>query len=158
RTVISPDPNIQISEVVVPRRVAMTMTFPEMVTRMNIKKLKDMVMNGPDVYPGANLVYTGLSGQTPSVNNKGRMAFLTNPAMRNRAAQTLHCGDCVERHMIDGDVVLFNRQPSLHRMSIMAHRARVQDHRTFRFNLCCCNPYNADFDGDEMNMHLPQTQ
>ena len=67
-------------------------------------------------------------------------------------------GDVVERHLMDGDVVLFNRQPSLHKMSIMCHRARVLPSRTFRFNECVCNPYNADFDGDEMNLHVPQTE
>ena len=60
--------------------------------------------------------------------------------------------------MIDGDVVLFNRQPSLHRLSIMALFAKVMPHRTFRFNECICSPFNADFDGDEMNLHLPQTE
>ncbi|CAF4893808.1 unnamed protein product, partial [Rotaria sp. Silwood2] len=66
--------------------------------------------------------------------------------------------DIVERHLIDGDVVLFNRQPSLHRLSIMALYAKVMPHRTFRFNECICSPFNADFDGDEMNLHLPQTE
>lgn len=64
----------------------------------------------------------------------------------------------VERHLHDNDVVLFNRQPSLHKLSIMAHRAKIHNHRTLRFNECVCNPYNADFDGDEMNLHLPQTE
>lgn len=60
--------------------------------------------------------------------------------------------------MMDEDVVLFNRQPSLHKLSIMCHRAKILPHRTFRFNECVCTPYNADFDGDEMNLHLPQTE
>lgn len=64
----------------------------------------------------------------------------------------------VERHLRDKDVVLFNRQPSLHKLSIMAHHVKVHQHRTFRFNESVCNPYNADFDGDEMNLHLPQTE
>lgn len=67
-------------------------------------------------------------------------------------------GDIVERHMEDGDVVLFNRQPSLHRVSIMAHRTRIMPWRSLRFNECVCTPYNADFDGDEMNIHFPQTE
>lgn len=70
----------------------------------------------------------------------------------------MQLGDLVERHLHNDDVVLFNRQPSLHKLSIMAHRAKVHQHRTFRFNECVCNPYNADFDGDEMNLHLPQTE
>ena len=67
-------------------------------------------------------------------------------------------GDLIERHMEDEDIVLFNRQPSLHKLSIMCHRAKILPHRTFRFNECVCTPYNADFDGDEMNLHLPQTE
>ena len=59
---------------------------------------------------------------------------------------------------MDEDLVLFNRQPSLHRISIMCHRAKVLENRTFRFHECVCTPYNADFDGDEMNLHLPQTE
>eukprot|EP00960_Hanusia_phi_P070540 767330-Hanusia_phi.AAC.14 len=74
------------------------------------------------------------------------------------AKNELRIGDIVERHLIDDDVVLFNRQPSLHRISIMAHRAKVLKWRTLRFNECVCNPYNADFDGDEMNLHVPQTE
>jgi DNA-directed RNA polymerase III subunit RPC1 len=70
----------------------------------------------------------------------------------------LQIGDVVHRHCQDGDVVLFNRQPSLHRLSIMAMRAKVMPWRTLRFNECVCSPFNADFDGDEMNLHLPQTQ
>ncbi len=67
-------------------------------------------------------------------------------------------GDIVYTHLKDGDLVLFNRQPSLHKLSIMCHRAKILPHRTFRFNECVCPPYNADFDGDEMNLHLPQTE
>jgi DNA-directed RNA polymerase III subunit RPC1 len=77
---------------------------------------------------------------------------------REKIAKSLREGDIVERHMEDGDIVLFNRQPSLHRVSIMSHHAKITDSRTFRFNTCVCAPYNADFDGDEMNLHLPQTE
>src|SRR5689334_12872507 len=77
---------------------------------------------------------------------------------RAKIAQDLRVGDIVERHLADNDVVLFNRQPSLHKLSIMAHFAKVKPWRTFRFNECQCAPYNADFDGDEMNLHLPQTE
>jgi DNA-directed RNA polymerase II subunit RPB1 len=69
----------------------------------------------------------------------------------------LRHGYRVERHMINGDCVLFNRQPSLHKMSIMGHRVRIMPYSTFRMNISVTPPYNADFDGDEMNMHLPQS-
>lgn len=146
RTVISPDPNLSVHQVGVPKRVAKTMTFPERVSRYNIEKLRQCVLNGPNVHPGANMIRGKDHIQSLSFGN------------RQRAAEFLSFGDVVERHMQDGDVVLFNRQPSLHKVSIMAHEAKILDWRTFRFNTCVCAPYNADFDGDEMNMHLPQTE
>jgi DNA-directed RNA polymerase III subunit RPC1 len=148
RTVISPDPNLRVDQVGVPLKVAMTMTYPESVSRYNIDKLRQRVRNGPDVHPGANLV------------RMKEGAFVKSLVFgdRNVAAKNLRIGDVVERHMQDDDVVLFNRQPSLHKVSIMAHRVKVLDWKTFRFNTCVCAPYNADFDGDEMNMHLPQTE
>lgn len=76
-------------------------------------------------------------------------------ANRRKTADELQIGDVVERHISNGDAVLFNRQPSLHRVSIMAHRAKIMSGRTLRFNECVCTPYNADFDGDEMNIHVP---
>ena len=69
---------------------------------------------------------------------------------RNRhVLQAVQTGAMVHRHLEDGDIVLFNRQPSLHKLSILSHRVKVRPHRTFRLNECVCNPYNADFDGDE---------
>jgi len=118
------------------------------VSRITLEKLRQCVRNGPDVHPGANLVRMKDGSFVKS------LAF----GDRERAAQSLRIGDVVERHMQDGDIVLFNRQPSLHKVSIMAHRVKVMEWKTFRFNTCVCAPYNADFDGDEMNMHLPQTE
>ena len=123
------------------------MTYPERVNKYNIEYLRKCVLNGPNKHPGANLIRT----------ENGFVKSLIY-ADREKSAKSLKIGDIVERHMHDGDVVLFNRQPSLHKMSIMAHIVRVMPWCTFRFNECCCTPYNADFDGDEMNMHLPQTE
>ncbi|KAJ3440184.1 DNA-directed RNA polymerase iii subunit rpc1 [Anaeramoeba flamelloides] len=147
RTVISPDPNINVDQVVVPRLIAMKLTYPERVTRWNIKKLRKRVANGPNLWPGAVLVNTS-AGERTMLYGK----------FRKVVAKKLKIGDLVERHMEDNDVVLFNRQPSLHRVSIMALRAKIMEGRTFRFNECVCTPFNADFDGDEMNLHLPQTE
>lgn len=148
RTVISPDPNLTIEQVGVPVHVAKTMTYPEKVTSFNMEKLRQFVLNGPHKYPGANTIRYE--------NGFARTLLLGD---RQKAAFALKVGDVVERHMIDDDVVLFNRQPSLHKPSIMAHRAKICSKRkTFQFNECSCAPYNADFDGDEMNMHLPQTE
>ncbi|KUO42462.1 MAG: DNA-directed RNA polymerase subunit A' [Hadesarchaea archaeon YNP_N21] len=147
RTVVSPDPYISINEVGVPEYVAKTLTVPVRVTAYNIEYLRDFVRRGPDVHPGANCIITP----------DGKRYDLRY-ADREDLANKLDVGFMVERHLVDGDMVLFNRQPSLHRMSIMAHEVRVMPGRTFRLNLCVCPPYNADFDGDEMNLHVPQSE
>ena len=146
RTVISPDPNISINEVGVPEMIAKEVTVPAYVNDWNIDELKKCVENGPNVHPGANYMITE-SGNRRKINDETKEYILEN----------LKPGDIVERHLKDGDMVLFNRQPSLHRMSMMAHEVRVLPYKTFRLNLCVCPPYNADFDGDEMNMHVFQT-
>jgi len=149
RTVISPDPNLHVRQVAVPVHMARTLTFPERVAQHNLKRLKAAVLRGPDVWPGAtHVLIQGLATDRKDLRYYNR----------SDASANLRPGDIVERHLIDDDVVLFNRQPSLHRNSIMAHRARVLRWRTLRFNECVCKPYNADFDGDEMNLHLPQTE
>ncbi|XP_046382382.1 DNA-directed RNA polymerase III subunit RPC1 [Ischnura elegans] len=148
RTVISPDPNLRIDQVGVPVHVAKVLTYPQKVNKANIELMRKLVMNGVDVHPGANFV---------EIQGTTFKKFLKY-GNRKKIAQELKPGDIVERHLMDDDIVLFNRQPSLHKLSIMSHRAKVLENRTFRFNECVCNPYNADFDGDEMNLHLPQTE
>ncbi|KAI1624964.1 DNA-directed RNA polymerase III subunit C1 [Exophiala viscosa] len=148
RTVISPDPNLNIDEVAVPELVAKNMTYPEVVNEINIKKLRERVRNGTKVWPGANYVW----------KKDGDFRIFLKFGKPEHVAKDLKEGDIVERHLEDGDVVLFNRQPSLHKLSILSHFVKVRPHRTFRLNECVCNPYNADFDGDEMNLHVPQTE
>ncbi len=147
RTVISPDPNLSINEVGVPEEVAKTLTIPERVTPWNIDELRTHVLNGPYRHPGANYV----------IDPSGRRIDLRYIKDLKAIAENLKPGYIIERHLKDGDVVLFNRQPSLHRMSIMAHIVRILPGRTFRLHLAVCPPYNADFDGDEMNLHVPQS-
>ena len=148
RTVISPDPNLSINEVGVPIHVAKILTVPERVTKWNIERLRQAVINGPETWPGANYV----------IRPDGRRIDLRYVKDRKELAASLSPGYIVERHLTNGDIVLFNRQPSLHRISMMAHRVRVLPGRTFRLNLLVCPPYNADFDGDEMNLHVPQSE
>lgn len=153
RTVISPDPNLSVEEVGIPVHVAKILSFPETVTHFNIVKLREMIIRGPDRWPGVNLVKkrTGRNISMRVMQGLG-LKFVEN------VIANLEVGDIVIRHLIDGDYVLFNRQPSLHKLSILCHRTKIQPGRTFRFNESVCNPYNADFDGDEMNIHVPQTQ
>lgn len=153
RTVISPDPNLSINEVGVPQRVAVNLTYPERVTDYNKKKLQNLVRRCHK-YPGANFI------TKKKTNRKLVLGILARFGQKklDQAAEELQIGDIVERHLEDGDIVLFNRQPSLHKLSIMCHRVNVHEWRTFRLNECVCGPYNADFDGDEMNLHVPQTE
>ena len=144
RSVITPDPNLSIRELGVPKKIAMNITFPEKVNTRNKDYLTKLVMNGPDVYPGAKILERQ-NGDNISLRYVDRKSIVLDE------------GDIVHRHIMDGDPVLFNRQPTLHRMSMMGHIARVMEvGDTFRMNVGCTKPYNADFDGDEMNMHMPQ--
>lgn len=145
RTVITADPNLGIHQVGVPRSIAMNLTVPDRVTPFNLAELSALVSNGPTVHPGAKHI----------IRSDGTRVDLRY--VKNKSDLMLSNGWIVERHLRDGDVVLFNRQPSLHKMSIMGHRAKVLDWSTFRLNLSCTSPYNADFDGDEMNLHVPQS-
>jgi DNA-directed RNA polymerase II subunit RPB1 len=146
RSVITPDANLGIRELGVPKKIAMNITFPTCVNDRNKSFLTKLVQNGPSKYPGAN-VLDRKSGESISLKYVDRNTLVLNN------------GDIVHRHMIDGDPVLFNRQPTLHRMSMMCHIARVMKvGNTFRMNVADTKPYNADFDGDEMNLHQPQDE
>ena len=144
RSVITPDPNISIEEIGVPTKIAMNLTVPERVTTFNRNKLYKLIQNGSDIYPGAKTI----------VRKDGRMISLKHV---NTKEIVLQFGDIVNRHLMDGDPILFNRQPTLHRMSMMGHKVKVLPYNTFRLNVSVVTPYNADFDGDEMNLHCPQS-
>nr|AEA40835.1 RNA polymerase II largest subunit [Pentatrichomonas hominis] len=146
RSVISPDPSIEIDQVGVPKELAKILTFPEVVTTLNQKWLEGIVAKGPDAEGGANFI----------ISDTGTKTDLQFCQKIN--TQNLSPGYTVERHLRDNDIVIFNRQPSLHKMSMMGHRAFLMSGKTFRLNLCVTTPYNADFDGDEMNLHVPQSQ
>ena len=156
RTVISPDPNISINEVGVPmEEVAKELTVPIRVTPHNLEEMKELVKRGPNPKPPAGVVY--IPGVNYVIRADGRRIKVTEENAVN-VAEHLEPGAIVERQLQDGDIVLFNRQPSLHRMSMMAHKVKVLPYKTFRLNLAVCPPYNADFDGDEMNMHVLQSE
>ena len=146
RSVISPDPLISIDEVGVPFIVARELTVPERVTEWNINWLKTFIKNG-STWPGATYVVT----------DDGKRKKITDDT-KEQILDELAPGWIVERHLLDGDIILFNRQPSLHRLSMMGHRVKLLPAKTFRIHPAVVTPYNADFDGDEMNLHLPQTE
>ena len=142
RTVIGGDPSISIDEVGIPYSVAMNVTYPEKVFDLNIDRLRKNVKNGPNIYPGAKFVVK--NGKKEKINPNSSPIYIEN-------------GDIVFRHLEDGDNLILNRQPTLHRLSMMGHKVKLLPYSTFRLNLAITEPYNADFDGDEMNIHFPQT-
>ncbi|XP_030388512.1 DNA-directed RNA polymerase I subunit RPA1 isoform X2 [Scaptodrosophila lebanonensis] len=156
RTVITPDPNINVDEIGIPDIFACKLSYPVPVTEWNVTELRKMVMNGPNVHPGANYIQesNGFTTYIPAENAAKRASMakllLSNP---KDGVKIVH------RHVLNGDVLLLNRQPSLHRPSIMAHKARIlHGEKTFRLHYSNCKAYNADFDGDEMNAHFPQSE
>lgn len=144
RSVITPDPNIELDQLGVPITIATNMTIPEIVNIFNKQKLTKLVRNGSNKWPGAKNIVK---------KNSIKISILDT----NKDDIELDIGDKVNRHLLDGDHVLFNRQPSLHKMSMMSHRVKVMKGNTFRLNISVTPPYNADFDGDEMNCHAPQS-
>jgi DNA-directed RNA polymerase beta' subunit len=137
RSVITPDPNLSVAEIGVPLEIAMNLTSPERVTPYNLDRLYKLIQNGPDKWPGAKTI----------VRADGRMISLKHV---NTREIVLYDGDVVNRHLLDNDILLFNRQPTLHKMSMMGHRVKVLPYKTFRLNVLVTRPYNADFDGDKL--------
>ena len=146
RSVITPDPNLELDQLGVPIKVATNLTIPETVNIFNLEKLNKLIKNGSTKWPGAKSI----------VKQGGKLKITIQDSNLNELE--LSMGDIVNRHLLDDDYVLFNRQPSLHKMSMMGHRVKVMKGNTFRLNISVTPPYNADFDGDEMNMHVPQSK
>ena len=145
RTVISPDPSLKLNEVGIPFEIAKILTVAEKVNTINLKRMKEIVARTE--YPAANYILRG-DGKRKRIVDE----------LRAELVAELEVGYTVERQLVDGDIVLFNRHPSLHRANLMAHFVKVIPGRTFRVHPAVCGPYNADFDGDEMNIHAPQTE
>ena len=144
RSVITADPNISIRELGIPMKIAKNITKPVVVNDINRAFLTKLVQNGPDLWPGAKILEKK-NGDSITLRYVDKKSII------------LENGDIVHRHMMNGDPILFNRQPTLHRMSMMCHIAKIMHQGdTFRMNVADTKPYNADFDGDEMNLHMPQ--
>jgi len=162
RSVISPDPNISVDQIGVPLVFAKKLSYPEPVTPWNIQRLREAVLNGPYNYPGAiSIVFDdgttiSLAKETTRQIIASRLSYNPRP---HRNKQDTPLATIVNRHLVTGDMLLFNRQPTLHKPSIMAFRARVlPNEKGFRLHYANCKSFNADFDGDEMNAHLPQSE
>ncbi|RLF36535.1 MAG: DNA-directed RNA polymerase subunit A' [Thermoplasmata archaeon] len=157
RTVISPDPNLSINEIGVPIEIARELTVPVRVTPHNIEWCKKLVRQTAEVSSQEDTEeYKPCVNYVKRIRDGMEQRIKVTEKNAEEVAERLEVGSIIERQLMDGDIALFNRQPSLHRMSMMAHRVRVVPYKTFRFNLAVCPPYNADYDGDEMNLHLLQ--
>jgi DNA-directed RNA polymerase subunit A' len=144
---------LSINEVGVPVQTAKELTVPIRVTAYNLDTIKELISNTFKA-PENGFYKADVNYVIRSDNRRIKVTEKNAETL----AETIDVGYTVERQLVDGDIVLFNRQPSLHRMSMMAHEVRVMPHKTFRFNLAVCPPYNADFDGDEMNLHVLQSE
>ncbi|RZB40094.1 DNA-directed RNA polymerase I subunit RPA1 [Asbolus verrucosus] len=161
RTVITPDPNLNIDEIGIPEAFAKHLTYPVPVTSWNVEELRKMIMNGPDVHPGAVMVEyeDGTIKRINTNNTTQQESILKRLLTPDDKIAGFRGVKRVHRHLCNGDVLLLNRQPTLHKPSIMAHTARVlKGEKTFRLHYANCKAYNADFDGDEMNAHFPQNE
>jgi DNA-directed RNA polymerase I subunit RPA1 len=156
RSVITPDPYLDVDEIGIPEIFAKKLSFAEPFNFFNSKRLRKLTINGADVHPGANFVQE---------LGKPKEALL-KALQRKSASRLLSFGNTtanrqptiVHRHLERGDMMLMNRQPTLHRPSIMGHRVRIlKGQRALRMNYAPCKAYNADFDGDEMNGHFVQS-
>ncbi|KAK1313895.1 DNA-directed RNA polymerase II subunit RPB1 [Acorus calamus] len=165
RSVISPDPYLAVNEIGIPPYFALRLTYPERVTPWNVSKLRHAIMNGAEQHPGAT-----------HYSDKSSHIILKDRGSRSSVSRKLHSSrgivmnqgknvemetevKVVHRHLHDGDIVLVNRQPTLHKPSMMAHVVRVlKGEKTLRMHYANCSTYNADFDGDEMNIHFPQDE
>ncbi|MCD9640206.1 hypothetical protein HAX54_025388 [Datura stramonium] len=166
RSVISPDPYLSVNEIGIPPYFALRLTYPERVTPWNAVKMRDAIINGPENHPGAVSFADRISTVKLPSSKKMRVAISRKlPSSRGAVIQSGRNneyefeGKVVYRHLQDGDIVLVNRQPTLHKPSIMAHVVRVlKGEKTLRMHYANCSTYNADFDGDEMNVHFPQDE
>ncbi|XP_076296243.1 RNA polymerase I subunit RpI1 [Lasioglossum baleicum] len=162
RSVITPDPNLNIDEIGIPETFALKLTYPTPVTPWNVVYLRQLVLNGPDVYPGAVMIENedGSIQRISSANAVQREAIAKRLLTTSDKANKFFRGiKIIHRHLQNGDILLLNRQPTLHKPSIMAHKARIlKGEKTLRLHYANCKAYNADFDGDEMNAHFPQNE
>ncbi|XP_069845253.1 DNA-directed RNA polymerase I subunit RPA1 [Dipodomys merriami] len=161
RSVICPDMYINTNEIGIPMVFATKLTYPQPVTPWNVQELRQAVINGPNVHPGASMVINEDGSRTAlsSVDITQREAVAKQLLTPATGAPKPQGTKIVCRHIKNGDILLLNRQPTLHRPSIQAHHARIlPEEKVLRLHYANCKAYNADFDGDEMNAHFPQSE
>lgn len=151
RTVISPDPTLAFGQISVPIMFAPILTPEVRVNRYNRAEMQNLFEKGRVTYirPIVNVA----SSEGKQIQFSGSKSQVTQKLREN---YTLKDGDIIYRWMQDGDIVIFNRQPTLHLYSFMGYYAVLRDQKTFGLHMSYTTPLNADFDGDEGNMHILQ--
>lgn len=139
RTVITSGPDLEMDQVGIPEEIAAQLSYQEKVTARSYRRLKELLDNG----------------KINSVKRDGKTIKVKYALEAGRTIK-LKPNDIVYRHLQNGDRVVLNRQPTLHRGSMMGHRVVIVKGKTIQLNPAVTTPYNADFDGDEMQAHVPQ--
>ncbi|XP_040275191.1 DNA-directed RNA polymerase I subunit RPA1 isoform X2 [Bufo bufo] len=159
RSVICPDMYISTNEIGIPMVFATKLTYPQPVTTWNVQELRQAVINGPNVHPGASMVVCEDGSRTILTSSLPQREAIAKQLLTPSTGSQKLTSKIVYRHVKNGDVLLLNRQPTLHRPSIQAHKARIlPGEKVLRLHYANCKAYNADFDGDEMNAHFPQSE
>ncbi|KAL6447903.1 hypothetical protein ACFW04_000166 [Cataglyphis niger] len=162
RSVITPGPDLNIDEIGIPEAFARKLTYPTAVTPWNVVELRRLVLNGPNVHPGAVMIENeDGSIQAIHINDSMQREAIAKRLLTrsDRTNESFSGVKIVHRHLQNGDILLLNRQPTLHKPSIMAHKARVlKGEKTLHLHYANCKAYNADYDGDELNVHFPQNE
>ena len=187
RTVVGPGPTLRMGELGVPKMMASILTVPVRASPFNIDYLQQLIdsgnvrtvikpdektvidlkrymrgtrlMKGDEIHRAGEIIKVDNPTlhevrECDQIKRDGKMLNYVKPPNRN---YKIHLGWIVNRPLQSGDYVLLNRQPTLHKASMMAMQVKVTNHKTLQMNLAITKPFNADFDGDEMNIHVPQS-
>lgn len=143
RSVITGSPQLAIDELGISKMHASNIQIPEVVQPYNIDRLSVYFMNRNNKYPGCKHIIKKSDGSL----------YRIDPIDPN---YKLQFGDIIYRDLIDGDLVCFNRQPSLSFNSISGFRIKIIESETIQLNGMACKGFNADFDGDQCNVIISQ--
>lgn len=143
RSVIGPDPHIRSYQIKVPLTIAKKMNSRERVTADNRERITNLLRIGHIVY----------------LYPKGNLDHRVNITPENQGHRRIKIGDIVDRWLENGDYIVYNRQPTLHRQGFMAAEVVISEtENNIRIPLTVTPAFNADFDGDEANLHHPSTE
>lgn len=169
RTVIGSGPDLELNQVGVPFDIAKIIVMEEIVKKWNIKGINNLLVNGQikTILIKHPLIPERKFQLEMMIEKEGKNTFtdiydVVFYFLKKQRKDHLTTREdpklliLVYRYLRDNDICILNRQPTLRIEGMMAMRVKLVPHKTFRFNLGVCSAYNADFDGDEMNIHFCQ--